>query len=288
MLAAALGEEMVSLTSSVVVEAIERDRDWVCEGEPLGMAARLGGTAEPGAVYRWVWLTARGEAELHPGPALQWRAPTKAGRYGVRFQVCKDLGGRRVGVLAERVAEIEVRPCAPGERQEAEALRLTVTQQGQGAYLFQAIAQGGERSEAYAWDFGDGERATTSEPRVEHTFPVRELGPQEVRSFTVRVQARRSRGGPLSAIAFVLARGSLPRMRCIRSSSRSPGGVPGPRAVFGARWWLAAPWGTSPGIASSVSLSSGMEAWTSLHVSGMRWSAWTKGSSTVASAAMSS
>ena len=209
-LAAALHEEMVSLTSSVVIEAIERERDWVCAGEPLGLAARFGGTAEPGAVYRWVWLTAGGEAELHPGPALQWRAPEKAGRYVVRFQVCKDLGGRRVGVLAERVAEIEVRPCGPGERQEAEPLRLTVTQRGQGAFLFQALAREGERIEAYAWDFGDGEAATTREPRVEHTFPTRELGPQEVRSFTVKVKARSSGGGPLSATAFVLVRGQPP------------------------------------------------------------------------------
>jgi hypothetical protein len=202
---------MELLSSSVVIEAIERDRDWVCEGEPLGLSARFGGTAEPGAVYRWVWLTARGEAELQPGPALQWKAPARAGRYVVRFQVCKDLGGRRVGVLAERVAEIDVRPCGPGERQEAEPLRLTVTQRGQGAYLFQALTQGGERIEAYAWDFGDGATATTSEPRVEHAFPTRELGPQEVRSFAVKLQARRSRGEPLSATAFVLVRGQPPQ-----------------------------------------------------------------------------
>jgi len=209
-LASALREEMVPLTSSVVVEAIERDRDWVCEGEPLGLSARLGGTAEPGAVYRWVWLTVGGEVELHPGPTLQWKAPARAGRYSVRFQVCKDLGGRRVGVLAERTAEIEVRPCGSGERQEAGPLRLTVTQQGQGAYLFQALVQGGERIEAYAWDFGDGETAATSEPRVEHTFPTRELGPQEIRNFTVKLRARRPRGEPLVATAFVLVRGQPP------------------------------------------------------------------------------
>jgi hypothetical protein len=230
-LASALHEEMVSLTSSVVIEAIERDRDWVCSGEPLGLAARFGGTAEPGAVYRWVWLTAGGEAELHPGPSLQWRAPEKPGRYVVRFQVCKDLGGRRVGVLAERVAEIEVRPCGAGERQAAEPLRLSVTQRGQGVYLFQALAREGERIEAYAWEFGDGETATTREPHVEHAFPAREMGPQEVRSFTVKVQARSSGGGPLSAAAFVLVRGQPPsevrhpvELEVSRWSPRSEGG----------------------------------------------------------------
>jgi hypothetical protein len=209
-LAAALHEEMVPLASSVVIEDIERDRSWVCQGEPMGMAARFGGTAEPGAVYRWVWLTMGGEAQLHPGPALQWKAPERAGRYVVRFQVCKDLGGRRVGVLAERTVEIEVRACAPGERQEFEPLRLTMTQRGQGAYLFQALARSGERIEAYAWDFGDSTTMTTSEPRVEHTFPTQELGPQETRSFSVKLEARLSRGGPLSATAFVLVRGQPP------------------------------------------------------------------------------
>jgi hypothetical protein len=209
-LAAALREEMVPLASGVVVEAIERDRPWVCEGEPLGLSARVGGVLEPGAVFRWIWLTAGGEAELHPGPAVQWKAPARAGRYRVRFQVCQDLGGRRVGVLAERVAEVEVRPCGPGERQEFEPLRLTVSQLGQGAYAFQALVRAGERIEGYGWDFGDGASTATSAPRVEHRFSSEGLGPQETRSFTVKVEARLSRGGTLSATAFVLVRGQPP------------------------------------------------------------------------------
>jgi PKD domain len=209
-LAAALHEEMVPLASSVIVEAIERDRSWVCQGEPMGLSARLNGVPEPGAVHRWIWLTRDGSAELHPGPTIQWRAPDSPGRYSVRFQVCKDLGGRRVGVLAERLVEIEVRACGPGERQDQESLRLTVTQRRQGAFLFEALSQDGGRIDSYRWNFGDGETATTAEPRVEHAYSLQGLGPHETRSFTVRVEALVPGGPPLSATAFVLARGAPP------------------------------------------------------------------------------
>lgn len=201
---------MVPLVSGVRVEAIDQDRPWGCAGEPLGLAARLGGVREPGAVHRWIWLTEGGSAELHPGLALQWRAPAEAGRYAVRFQVCKDLGGRRVGVLAERIVEIDVRACGPGERQESELLRLIVTQRRQGAFLFRAVSPEGERVETYTWEFGDGATATTAEPQAEHAYAIQELGPNETRSFTVRVSARSSRGAPLTATAFVLTRGSPP------------------------------------------------------------------------------
>jgi PKD domain len=209
-LAAALHEEMVPLVSSAVVEAIDQDRPWVCAGEPMGLAARLGGGIEPGAVHRWIWLTKEGSAELHPGLALQWEAPPVAGRYAVRFQVCKDLGGRRVGVLAERIVEVDVRACGPGERQEFEPLRLTVTQRRQGAFLFRAVSPGSERIETYAWDFGDGTTVTTSGPEAEHSYVIQDLGPNETRSFTVKLSARSSRGMLLTATAFVLTRGVPP------------------------------------------------------------------------------
>jgi hypothetical protein len=128
----------------------------------------------------------------------------------VRFQVCRDLGGRRVGVLAEGIVELDVRACGPGERQDSEPLRVTVTQRRQGAFLFQAISPVGERIEAYAWDFGDGATATTAEPQAEHSYAIQELGPNEIRSFTVKVSARSSRGAPLTATAFVLTRGAPP------------------------------------------------------------------------------
>ncbi len=208
-LAAALHEEMVPLASSVAIEAIERDRRWVCAGEPLNLVARTGGL-EPGAVFRWIWLTIEGNAGLHPGPSLRWVAPERAGTYSLRFQVCRDLGGRQVGVLAERSVEIEVRPCAPGERQEYEPLRLSVTQLGRGAFLFQAAYQGRARVETYAWDLGDGTTTTTLEPRLEHTYAVQKLGPQETRSFAVKLEARLAQGAPLVAKAFVATRGQPP------------------------------------------------------------------------------
>ncbi|WP_233261803.1 PKD domain-containing protein [Vitiosangium sp. GDMCC 1.1324] len=209
-LSAALHEERVSVASSVVVEGIDTDRPWVCAGESMSLSARLGGVPEPGAVYRWVWPVSGGGAELQPGPTLQWRAPETAGRYFVRFQVCTDLGGRRVGVLAERELEIDVRQCGDSDSQRNEPLRLSVAQRGQAAFEFQTFHTGPERVVSYAWDFGDGSTATTSEPRVEHTYSLQELGAQEVRSFTVRLQARLDRGGPLEATAFALARGQPP------------------------------------------------------------------------------
>ncbi|AKJ05185.1 PKD domain-containing protein [Archangium gephyra] len=209
-LSAALHEERVSLTSSVVIEGIDTDRPWVCAGEAINLSARLGGEPEPGAVYRWVWPVAGSGAELHPGPALQWRAPETAGRYRVRFQVCKDLGGRRVGVLAEREVELDVRRCGEQQAQRNEPLRITVSQRGQGSFAFEALYQGGARITAYAWDFGDGTTSTTSEPRVEHAYPLQGLDAQEIKSFTVRLQARLDRGGPLEATAFALTRGQPP------------------------------------------------------------------------------
>ncbi|WP_375766084.1 PKD domain-containing protein [Archangium gephyra] len=211
-LSVALNEERVSLTSSVVVEGIDMDRAWVCAGDSMGLSARLGGEPEPGAVYRWVWPVAGSGAELHPGPTLQWRAPETAGRYRVRFQACTDLGGRRVGVLAEREVELEVRRCAEQEAQRNEPLRIAVVQQGQGSFAFQALYQGRARVVAYAWDFGNGAGSTTSEPRVEHSYAadLQGLGAQEIKSFTVRLQARLDQGGPLEATAFALIRGQPP------------------------------------------------------------------------------
>jgi hypothetical protein len=133
-----------------------------------------------------------------------------AGTYRVRFQVCKDLGERRVGVLAERVVELEVRHCGEGEGQAHEPLRLTVTRGRQGAFSFQALYQGSEPVVGYAWDFGDGTTALTSEPRAEHTYPLEGLGPHDVRSFTVKLEARLARGEPLMATAFALLRGQPP------------------------------------------------------------------------------
>jgi hypothetical protein len=209
-LSAALHEERVSLASSVRVEGIDMDRAWVCAGETIHLSARVGGAPEPGMVSRWVWPVSGGGAELQPGPTLQWRAPMAAGTYRVRFQVCTDLGGRRVGVLAEREVEIDVRACGRGEQQRHDPLRLGLTQRGQGTFSFQAVYQGPARVTVYAWDFGDGSTTTTTEPTVEHTYSLQGLGAQELKSFTVRLQARLDRGGPLEATVFALARGQPP------------------------------------------------------------------------------
>ncbi|HLL82972.1 MAG TPA: hypothetical protein VK420_09985 [Longimicrobium sp.] len=205
-LAAALGEEQVVLASRAVVEALEQDRPWVCAGEPMALSARVGGEREPGAVLRWVWPTATG-AELHPGPTMHWTAPPKPGRYPVRFQVCRDLGGRRVGILAERAVVIEVRACGPGQAQEDEPLRLSVTQKRHGVFSFQAVHPGLEQPTGYAWDFGDGASATTATPSAEHAYRPEGLEPGEVRGFTVRLEARMARGLPLRATAFAVVRG---------------------------------------------------------------------------------
>jgi hypothetical protein len=213
-LARALGEERVRLASGVVVEAVEQERPWVCEGEALGLRARVAGAHEPGALTRWVWPAGpdgRG-AELQPGPVLRWQAPARAGRYRVHVQVCRDLGGRRVGVLAERSLTLEVRACAPADRQAHAPWRLAVSQRGAAAFRFEALRQGGGApARDFAWDFGDGTTARTSGPHVEHAFAPPE-GPADegARGYTVRVRARLADGTSPGASALVQVRGRAP------------------------------------------------------------------------------
>ncbi|WP_434381178.1 PKD domain-containing protein [Melittangium boletus] len=208
-LAAALGEERVVVPSRVRIEGVEQDRAWVCAGEVMGLSARVGGPPEPGSVSRWVWPVDSG-AELQPGPTLRWRAPPVAGRYPVRFQVCSDLGGRRVGVLAEREFLIDVRACGSDGGPRREPLRIGVEQRGPGRFAFQAVHADDARVRAYRWSFGDGAQADTAEPRAEHTYALTDLAPHEPRSFTVRLQARLAQGDVLEATAFALTRGPPP------------------------------------------------------------------------------
>lgn len=206
-LAAALNEERVVLASSTVIERLEMDRPWACAGGQVSLVGRVGGAPESGALYRWVWPGSESSAELHPGARLQWRAPAAPGISFVRFQVCKDLGGRRVGVLAEQVLRIEVRDCAGGSEREADRLELSVTQRANGAFLFRAVPPESEALTGYAWDFGDGRTAVTSGPEVEHAYDTRSLASLDVRTFTVRLTAGRRAGTGLSATAFVGVRG---------------------------------------------------------------------------------
>ncbi|MBN8227774.1 PKD domain-containing protein [Corallococcus macrosporus] len=198
-LSAALNEERVVLTSTAVIEGIDTDRPWVCTGELMTLSARVGGTAEPDAVSRWVWPGTETGAELQPGTRLPWRAPATPGRYFVRFQLCKDLGGRRVGVLAEQAASIDVRAC--GDEEQARALRIEVTQQGPTAFAFRAVSP--HPATAYTWDFGDGRITATAAPTASHVF----TGEPEARVHTVRVSARGA-GAEQTAMAFVQVRGA--------------------------------------------------------------------------------
>lgn len=209
-LSAALNEERVVLASGAVIEGVDTDRPWVCTGEPMRLSARVGGLTELDAVRRWVWPGAEGGAELQPGSRLQWRAPATPGRYFVRFQVCRDLGGRRVGVLAERLIAIDVRACDRGEGPEADSLRIEVSQRGPGAFVFRAVAASAEPLTAYTWDFGDGTSMVGSEPLTSHTYDVQALEAREGRDFTVRLRALSRGGTSLSAAAFVRVRGQPP------------------------------------------------------------------------------
>ena len=206
----ALGEKAVRVDSDLVIEGIDTDRPWVCAGEPIGLSARVAAGASADAVYRWVWPAAGGEAALHPGQTMAWQAPEAAGTYQVHFQACKDLGGRNVGVLAERVIDIDVRACGAGQEQAHDPLRIRVEQRGQGAFSFHAEYQGDEPVSTYAWDFGDGNAETTSADAVAHAFSTQELGPQQVGRFAVRLEARLAGGARLQATTFVMVRGRPP------------------------------------------------------------------------------
>ncbi|HWN66983.1 MAG TPA: hypothetical protein VNM90_05050 [Haliangium sp.] len=211
---ASLGEEAVPVASDVVIEAIDADRASVCAGESPGtgggvdLAARVSGL-EPGAVQRWIWRRDDGAVELQPGGAIAWSAPSTPGWYRVHFQVCTDLGGRRIGVLAERSIDVEVRACAPGEA--SAALRIAVSQRGHGAFAFSAVVADQAAGEApvtgYRWDFGDGAQAETTAPNVEHAYSVASLGARDEARFPVRLTARRAGAAPLVASASVLVRG---------------------------------------------------------------------------------
>ncbi|MFY2558065.1 PKD domain-containing protein [Corallococcus terminator] len=209
-LSAALNEERVVLASSTVIERIEVDRPWTCAGGQVSLTGRVGGALESGVLYRWVWPGRDAAAELHPGARLQWHAPAEPGTYFVRFQVCKDLGGRRVGILAEALHRIEVRDCDDGAAREEGRLKVEVIQRANGAFLLRAVSPESEALTGYAWDFGDGRTASTSGPEVEHAYDTRALESLDVRTFTVRLTTSRRAGAALSATAFVGVRGQPP------------------------------------------------------------------------------
>jgi len=203
-----LNEDHETLASGIVIESIDTDRQWVCTGEPMRMTAKLGGETVDGAVARWVW-TEMGGARLHPGDSIFWDAPAAAGDYEVRFQMAKDLGGRKVGVLAERKLRVTVRDCGEDELQESEPLRLGAVQKGHGKFEFQVSYQGDDEVADLSWDFGDEQHATTTALAVEHTYDVSDLGPQDTRNYTVKVTAR-LRGGASPSASTIAFTGGRP------------------------------------------------------------------------------
>lgn len=208
---AMLGEEAVPVSSDVEVE-LEIETPWVCAGEPVRLAARVRGGA-PDAVQRWIWRTPAGagagagpdSVALQPGPDVVWPTPAAPGVYRVHFQVCTDLGGRRIGVLASRALDIEVRACD----EPAAAVRIEVSQRGQGVYAFTAVVVDPAAAAGiteYVWDFGDGAKLTTATSGAEHTYAVAALGADEVARFAVTVAARGG-GASLTGTTSVLVRG---------------------------------------------------------------------------------
>ncbi|RKH30487.1 PKD domain-containing protein [Corallococcus praedator] len=200
-LASALGEIWEPLASTAFIEQLDTDRPWACAGGAVSVVAKVGGPREPDLVERWVWPTPEGRAGLQPGSGLDWRAPAVPGRYPVRFQLCRDLGGRRVGVVAERTVLLEVRDC---EAEAESPLRLGARQDGPATFTFEV--QGLEEAgpvRAYTWDLGDGTTEETEGPILEHTYAVEPADGAVPRRFTVRVRAQMESGAPRSITTFV-------------------------------------------------------------------------------------
>ena len=164
-----------------------------------------------------------------------------AGRYRVRFQVCKDLGGRRVGVLAEREVVLDVRSCGERRRQRDEPLRLAVTQRGQGSFAFQALFQGpGARHGVCVglrrWHQLDDDRAP-----VEHTYPLQALAPRRPGASPCGSRPASTGVGPWRPPPSSSHEGSLPPRCHLPSSCASPAGAPTPTAAAGAATWWCVP-----------------------------------------------
>ncbi|NBD13012.1 PKD domain-containing protein [Corallococcus silvisoli] len=188
-LARVLGEVWEPVASSAFIEQLDTERPWVCAGDTVGVLARVGGRREPGMVTRWVWPTQEGRAALQPGPGLDWPAPSTPGLYPVRFQLCRDLGGRRVGVLAERTVLLDVRACEPDAGRESP--RIRARQDGPATFTFEVQTPRGAPSlTGYIWDLGDGALEETSGPRLEHSYALAPSEGMDPRGFTVRVRDR--------------------------------------------------------------------------------------------------
>ena len=93
----------------------------------------------------------------------------------------------------QRLPYVKVKDCTA-----APPLLLDVKQvPDHGPDVFAVQVTGAPQESALLWDFGDGARVTTSEPRVEHDFHGRQQRGR-FSDFLITVQARDSAGHPYS------------------------------------------------------------------------------------------
>lgn len=197
-----LGEELVPVASTVTIAELAADQPQPCAGREVLLRSRLAGdAAQDRLVSRWIWATSE-RLSMQPGATARFTAPAP-GRYPIRFQLVRSLGGARIGVLAERTLELDVADCGSGPA----PLQVTSTVLG-GRADFTVLAtvptQGG-----YAWDFGDGDRQTTDRPTARHDYPIIELRDREVRSYQVSVEVDGADGTPLRATTEIVLRGQV-------------------------------------------------------------------------------
>lgn len=197
-----LGEELVPVTSTVTIAELATDQPQPCTGRPVLLRSRLAGDAgQERLVSRWIWATSE-RLSMQPGATARFTAPAP-GRYPIRFQLVRSLGGARIGVLAERTLDLDVIDCGSGPA----PLQVTSTVTG-GRADFTALAaiptQGG-----YTWDFGDGARQTSDGPTIRHDYPILELRDREERTYQVTVEVAGADSTSLRATTAVALRGQV-------------------------------------------------------------------------------
>lgn len=195
-----LDEELVAVTSGIRIAELAADEPQPCAGRPTWLRARTEGDAGEGSlVSRWIWATGS-RLSMQPGASVSFTAPG-AGTYPIRFQLVRSLGGKRIGVLAERTLALQVVDCGSGPA----PLRVESTVTG-GRVDFTALAGVPTRG-GFTWDFGDGQTHTTDGPTVRHDYPILELGSEELRAYQVAVEVATADGASLRATTGVTLRG---------------------------------------------------------------------------------
>lgn len=197
-----LGEELVPVASTVTIAELATDPARACAGRPVLLRSRLEGDAgQDRLVSRWIWATDE-RLSMQPGASARFTAPAP-GRYPIRFQLVRSLGGARVGMLAERTLELDVIDCGSGPA----PLQVTATVTGGRADLTALAAIPTQGS--YAWDFGDGDRQITGGPTARHDYPILELRDREERTYQVTVEVAGADGTPLHATTAIALRGQV-------------------------------------------------------------------------------